>query len=98
MHASRKSTLQKLGIILYGIVAGVSATVLTFLGSIALAGLSGSIAKELGWKRGVDLAGSGLAYIYHLADIGFLGATAIVVGLIVCLRVGITRLRDASTA
>jgi hypothetical protein len=93
MFAYPNSALKIIGIILYGLVAGFAASVAIVLGPIILGLLAGWIFIHLGWQQAGESVGfSGLYYIY------FTGALGLVVGVIVCFYVWITRLRNAPTS
>jgi hypothetical protein len=93
MYAQRYGALKIVGIIFYGLVAGFAATVAIVLGPIFLGLLAGWIFNQLGWEQATRSVGSsGLYYIY------FTGAVGLIVGVIVCLHVWITRLRNAPTS
>ena len=80
------------GIILYGLVAGFAATTLTILGPMLLALFFLWIFDSLRWQPGRDLAVTVIScYIFI---IGF----GLIVGVLVCVYVWITRLRSAPAA
>ncbi len=92
MYAPRNRAPKIVGIVFYGLVAGFAATVAIVLGPIFLGLLAGWIFNQLGWEQASkSVAFSGLYYIY------FTGAIGLIVGVIVCLCVWITRLRNAPT-
>jgi hypothetical protein len=92
MYAPRNRALKMVGIIFYGFVAVFAATVAIVLGPIFLGLLAGWIFNQLGWEQASkSVAFSGLYYIY------FTGAIGLIVGVIVCLCVWITGLRNAPT-
>ena len=91
MSASSNGATKVVGIILYGLVAGFAAITLTILGPMLLALFFLWIFDSLGWQPGRDLAVTVIScYIFI---IGF----GLIVGLIVCVYVWITRLRTSST-
>jgi hypothetical protein len=90
MAASHNSAVNVAGIIFYGLVAGFAATVVLVLGSIFLGLLAGWIFNYLGWKHaGKSATVGGLGSVYFTAIPG------LVVGVAVCVKVWITRLRRA---
>ena len=92
MSASRNSAIKVVGIIVYGLVAGFAATVAIVLGPIFLGLLAAWIFNLLGWEQASRSVGfCGLYYIY------FTGVIGLIVGVIVCLYVWITRPRNAPT-
>jgi MFS family permease len=92
MYAPRNRALKMVGIIFYGFVAGLAATVAIVLGPIFLGLLAGWIFNHLGWEQASkSVAFSGLYYIYFTGPIG------LTIGVIVCLHVWITRLRNPPT-
>jgi hypothetical protein len=91
MAAPPNSAPKIVGIILYGLVAGFAATTLTVLGPIFLALFFVWIFDSLGWRPGRDLAVTVISGYIFVTGLGLM------VGLIVCIYVWITRLRSAPT-
>jgi hypothetical protein len=91
MSTSRTSATKVLGIVVYGLVAGFAATTLTILGPIFLALFFVWIFDSLRWQPGRDLAVTVISSYIFIAGLG------LIVGVIVCLYVWITRLRSAPT-
>ncbi len=82
-----------ISVIVYGPVAGFAATTVRILGPMLLALFFGWIFDSLGWIHARDAAGEIIAYSLLLVIIG-LGS---IVGVMVCVRVWITRLRGTPT-
>jgi hypothetical protein len=76
------------GAILYGLVAGFAATTVTILGPIFLALFFLWIFDSLGWRPGRDLAVSVISGYIFITGLGLM------IGVIVCVKVWITRLRS----
>jgi len=91
MSASSNSATKVVGIILYGLVAGIAATTLTILGPMLLALFFLWIFDSLGWQPGRDLAVTVISCYIFITGLG------LIVGVIVCVYVWITRLRNAPT-
>jgi hypothetical protein len=88
MTASSNRATKVIGIILYGLVAGFAATTLTVLGPIFVALFFLWIFDSLVWRPGRDLAVSVISGYIFITGIG------LIVGVIVCVNVWITRLRN----
>lgn len=88
MSPPHKSALTIIAIILYGLVAGLAATIIIVLGSIFLRLLAARIFSQLGWESAM---GVGLRSVYYTFIPG------LIVGMIVCFKVWISRLRNAPT-
>jgi len=92
MYAQRNRALKMVGIIFYGLVAGLLPPLPLFSGRSFLDCSRDGFSTKFGWEQaGKSVAFSGLYYIY------FTGAIGLIVGVIVCLHVWITRLRNPST-
>ena len=76
-----------IGVIVYGLVAGFAATTVTILGPILLALFFGWICGSLGWLHAREAAVTVISFYIFIIALG------LIVGVIVCLRVWITRLR-----
>ena len=92
MPTAPSSASKLLGIILYGLVAGFAATVVMVFGSVFLGFFASWIFNFLGWRKAaISAEMSGFYCIY------FTGAFGLLAGVIVCLYVWITRLRNPPT-
>jgi hypothetical protein len=92
MSASSNSATKVFGIILYGLVAGFAATTLTILGPMLLAVFFVWVFDSLGWRLGRDLAATVISCYFLFIGFG------LIVGVIVCVYVWITRLRNPPTS
>jgi hypothetical protein len=91
MSASSNGASRVVGTILYGLVAGFAATTLSILGPMLLALFFLWIFDSLGWQPGRDLAVTVISCYIFITGFG------LIVGVIVCVYVWITRLRSAPT-
>ena len=89
MSASSNSAAKVVGIILYGLVAGFTATTLTILGPMLLALFFLWIFDSLGGQPGRDLA------VTVISGYVFITGFGLIVGAFVCVYVWITRFRRA---
>jgi hypothetical protein len=84
------STVGKtVGVIVYGLVAGFAATTVAVLGPMLLALFFVWIFSSLGWQHARDAAVTVISLYVFITGFGLL------LGVFVCLRVCITRLRGA---
>jgi hypothetical protein len=91
MSTSSNRFLETIGAILVGLVAGFASTVVIVLGFMFLCFLAGWGFGVFGWKQlAYSTTAGGLASVYYTVPVG------IFVGLIVCYRVSVTRLRQKS--
>ena len=84
----RNSAGRIVGVVLYGIVAGFAAATLASLGPILFAALFAWIFASMGWKQALGLA-TGVISLYV-----FIVGLGLIIGVTVCIRVWITRLRN----
>jgi len=91
MSTPRPSAAKLVGIILYGLVAGFATATLTILSPIFLALFFVWVFDSLGWQPGRDLAVTVISCYIFITGLG------LIVGVIVCVYVWITRLRSAPT-
>jgi hypothetical protein len=91
MSPSGNSFQKAVGAILYGLIAGLAATVVIVLGCMFLGLLLGLACSSLGWKKlGYAATVAGFSSVYFTVVIG------LIVGIIVCYKVSTTRLRQQS--
>lgn len=77
------------GAILYGLLAGFAATTVAILGPLLLAWFFVWVFSSLGWQQARDAAVTVISLYVFITGFGIL------LGVFVCLRVCITRLRGA---
>jgi hypothetical protein len=82
--------LNTFGIIFYGFLAGSAAATIIVLGPIFLGLFIGWIFNQVGWEQA-----GGSAMVGGLGSVYYTVIPGLIVGVIVCLRVWITCLRDA---
>jgi hypothetical protein len=91
MSPSGNSFPKTVGAILYGLIAGLAATVVIVLGCMFLGLLVGWASSSLGWKQlGYAATVAGFSSVYFTVVIG------LIVGIIVCYKVSTTCLRQQS--
>ena len=91
MSVTRSAGVKTVGVILYGLVAGFAGTTVVVLGQILLAFFGVWFFHLLGWQQASNGAARfGFLYVYFI----FVGLVA---GIVICLRVWIKGLRNAST-
>ena len=90
MPATSRNGGRKIGVILYGLVAGFAATTVIVLGQISLAFFGVWVFHQLGWEQASNSAAHfGFYYIFFIP-------LGIIVGVIVCSCVWIAGFRNTS--
>ena len=85
------SAAKIVGVIVYGLVAGFAATTVSILGPIFIALFFFWIFNSLGWKQASDMATAVISLYIFIVGLG------LTIGIVVCIRVWIIRLRSTPT-